>query len=98
MITDSAIEPSPIVVSPFKKPCNNQIPHEKEKFNNQLSKVRVKAEDTIGILKGRFPWLRSIRNKLDEDSKSMTRILKLIDCCIILHNLLVNYDQDFDMD
>jgi hypothetical protein len=55
---------------------------------------RVISEHCIGILKGRFPWLRSIRNKITEDAGSIKRILEYIECSIILHNLLLQSGDD----
>jgi hypothetical protein len=52
------------------------------------------SEHTIGILKGRFPWLRQIQMKLTEDTDSMKKILEYLEAAIILHNLLVDFDDD----
>jgi DDE superfamily endonuclease len=60
-----------------------------EMFNIALSKPRTSSEHTIGMLKGRFPWLRNIRMAITEDKNSLKTILKYIDCCVILHNLLI---------
>ena len=67
---------------------------EKEVFNSAMSKPCVISEHTIGILKGRFPWLRSICNVLTEDTKSLKRIMEYIDVCVILHNLLVQQHDE----
>ena len=66
------------------------MPYDKECFNTKLARCRILAEHTIGILKGRFPWLKQIHMKITEDKKCLTRILKFVDCCIILHNLLLS--------
>ena len=65
------------------------MPYDKERFNTKLARCRILAEHTIGILKGRFPWLKQIHMRITEDKKHLTRILKFLDCCIILHNLLL---------
>ena len=52
------------------------------------------AEQTIGILKGRFCFLRGIPMKITDDKNSMKRILRYIDCCMILHNLLLDVDDE----
>ena len=46
------------------------------------------------MLKARFPFLRSIPMKITDDPKSVRRIFRVIDCCIILHNLLIDIDDD----
>ena len=89
ILSDSALENSKYVVSAFKKPPAQEMPNDRERFNTKLAKARIYSEHTIGILKGRFQWLKEIGMLVTEEKKSMVRILKYIDCCIILHNLLV---------
>ena len=66
------------------------MPYDKERFSTKLARCRILAEHTIGILKGKFPWLKQIHMKIIEDKKHLTRILTFVDCCIILHNLLLS--------
>ena len=65
-----------------------------EMFNNSLARLRIFSEHCIGILKGRFPWLRSIRIKITKDKNSIRRILQLIDATVILHNMLIEFGED----
>jgi hypothetical protein len=58
-----------------------------------LSKARITVEQCIGILKGRFPWLRNIRKRLTDDPESIKSILRTIEVCVILHNMLVNFGE-----
>jgi len=71
---DSAFSNSPFMVLSFKKQSGEEIPEEHERFNKLLSKVRMRSEHTIGILKGRFPWLRSIRMKITKKKRSLYRL------------------------
>ena len=69
-------------------------------FNKQLSKARVISEHTIGLLKGRFPWLRAIRKSVTEDKTTLKDILLCLDACVILHNFLLEnkmevYEEDW---
>ena len=89
MLSDSALENCDYVVAAFKKPPLKCLPRENERFNTKLAVARIIAEHTIGLLKGRFPWLKRIRNRITRDKKSMRFVLQLIDCCVILHNLLL---------
>eukprot|EP00977_Amphora_coffeiformis_P013651 scaffold3613_cov135-Amphora_coffeaeformis.AAC.1 len=54
-----------------------------------MSRARVVSEHAIGLLKGRFPWLRSIRKVISEDPDTLHDVLYLIDACVILHNFLI---------
>jgi hypothetical protein len=91
VLGDSAYQNMWFMVSAYKKPVRSQLSAENERFNKALSKARVVSEHCIGILKARFPILRSIRMKLMEDTKesNMRKILKMIETTIILHNFLM---------
>jgi DDE superfamily endonuclease len=89
LLGDSAFENSWYMVFSYKCPKGMELGRQQELFNNALAKPRISAEHTIGMLKGRFPWLRSIRMKITEDNKSLKIILKYIDVRVILHNLLI---------
>lgn len=52
------------------------------------------SEHCIGILKGRFPWLRSIRLLITDDTHSLRKILQLVDATVILHNMLITYGEE----
>lgn len=53
-----------------------------------MSKLRIISEHTIGMLKGRFQWLKSILSLLIEGEETTIVIVKYMECCMILHNLL----------
>ena len=74
---DSAFENFWFVVSAFKKTKGVIISAAHEKFNTKMARIRIISEHCIGMLKGIFPWLRSIRLKITEDKTSMLRILHL---------------------
>jgi hypothetical protein len=96
IIGDSAYGPQNFMVPVFKKPVGAPMPPDNEAFNTQLAKPRVSSEHTIGMLKGRFPFLRSIRMRLT-GKKSFKKILRVVTVCIILHNFLVgNREDDLD--
>ena len=96
-IGDSAFSNSPFMVASFKKSAGEVIPEEHERFNTLLAKVRIRSEHTIGILKGRFPWLRSIRMKITEKKRSLRKILRLVDATVILHNMLIHYGEEMEV-
>jgi hypothetical protein len=61
LLGDSAFSNRSTVVPAFKKLANTiELPLEKKNFNTLLASVRVLSKHTIGIWKGRFPWLWSI--------------------------------------
>ena len=97
-IGDSAFSNSPFMVSSFKKQSGEEIPEEHDRFNKLLSKVRMRSEHTIGILKGRFPWLRSIRMKITTKKKSLRKILRLLDATIVLHNMLIAFGENMTVE
>ena len=94
IIGDSAFENSPTMVATFKCPKGHTLPPDEEKFNKTLSKLRVTSENTIGILKAHFPFLRSIPMVITDHKNSIQQILCVIDCCVILHNLLIDCNDE----
>jgi hypothetical protein len=75
------------------------MPTEITSFNTLIAKPRVSSEHRIGMLKGHYPYLRSIRLRLTEDAESMTKIQHYLAISIILHNLLVGWDDnDWEVD
>jgi hypothetical protein len=90
----SAFENSPFMVSAFKKPTGAEIPRNNELFNKKLARLQIISEHTIGILKGRFPWLRSIRFKIKEGQRSLRNILRMIHATILMHNILVEFGEE----
>ena len=92
-VGDSAFSNSPFMVSSYRKAKGELLEADHEKFNTKLAKLRIRSQRCIGILKGRFPWLRSIRMKVTDDPKSMRRILRLVDATVILHNMLIEFRE-----
>jgi len=74
-VGDSAFLNSPFMVLSFKKQSGEELSAKHERFNKMLLKVPMRSEHTIGIPKGRFPWLRSIRMKITKKKRSLRRIL-----------------------
>ena len=71
VIADSAMSPSWWMVPSFKKPHNSSLPQNKEIFHKMLARARILSEHTIGLWKGWFPWLQSIRMVVTEKVESM---------------------------
>lgn len=94
IVGDSAFENDWFMVAAFKKLPNMMLQDDEEKFNTKLSKLRILSEHCIGILKGRFPWLRQIRLIITEDPQSLKRILQLVDATVILHNMLIEFGEE----
>jgi hypothetical protein len=55
-----------------------------------MARPRITSEHTIGMLKARFPFLRSIPMVITDKPRSVKLILQNIECCIILHNMLID--------
>ena len=96
LLGDSAYSNSRVMVSAFKKPVGHPMPQLQEKFNTQLAKARILSEHTIGMLKCRFPWLRSIRLTITTDKKTTQEILMHIHATVVLHNWLIKLNDDTD--
>jgi len=71
IIGDSAFKNQWFIVSSFNCPMGSTLSPEQEQFNTILSKARVVSEHTIGILKGRFPWLWHIRRPIRKEKSKL---------------------------
>ena len=96
IIGDSAYMARPWLVPAYKKPAGGTMHHESEVFNEMLAKPRVNLEHTICILKCRFPFLQSIRLKLKSGNHDLQIIIQHIQVCMVLHNLLIGFDDNID--
>ena len=85
------------MIPAFKSPAGGFLDHNKSVFNDLLKKPRVKTEHTIGLLKGRFPFLRDIRIRIRRKS-DVDNIFKYVVGAVILHNLLTRNDGQYEED
>jgi hypothetical protein len=110
LLGDSAFSNSPTLVLAYKAPANHTLSPGQEKFNTLMARPRITSEHTIGMLKARFPFLCSIPMVITDNPRSVKLILRNIECCIILHNMLIDaeatesedlpekwYEQDDDV-
>ena len=90
LLGDSAYTPSPTMVPAYKKFGGQvMLAFGQIFFNDLLSSCHAKIENTIGIWKGRFPFLRNIRVKI-ASKKDMRFLIKLVKASAVLHNLFVD--------
>ena len=98
LLGDSAYNPSLTMIPAFKAPGGGFLDHNRSAFNDLLKKPRVKSEHTIGLLKGRFPFLRDIRICIRRKG-DLQKIINYVRGTVILHNLLTKtggrYDDDW---
>lgn len=72
-MADSVYTPHEHVLPPFKKPHGQQLAPRKEAFKPRLSNLRVCIKHSIGISKGQFQMLKSIRVVVS-DAASMKKL------------------------
>ena len=88
LLGDSAFTATPIVVPAYKRVANQGLETTNEWFNNKLASPRVIIEHTIGIWKGRFPYMRNMRVRIGH-VRDLRRIIRYAKATAILHNLLI---------
>ena len=93
LLADSGFAPKSTVMPCFKKPAHSQLTDDQRRFNLQLSKLRIRNEHCIGMLKGRFQSLKGLRLRLRHGHDGV-RIVAWIQACAILHNLLLTSNKD----
>lgn len=94
-LADSAYANSNHMVSAYRRYRGNELTIQQTYFNGLMSRLRIISEHTIGMLKGRFPWLKSIPNLLTEGEQTTDTIMKYMECCMVLHNLLATPLHEF---
>jgi DDE superfamily endonuclease len=97
-LADSAYENTNHMVSAYRRYRGNVLTYRQTHFNAVMSRLRIISEHTIGMLKGRFPWLKSIPALLSEDEETIRSTIQYVECCIILHNFLGASLDDFPDD
>jgi hypothetical protein len=90
---DSAYPPSIWCVPPFKKPPGGQLTRLQRYFNYHLSRLRVRSEHTIGLLKRRFQSLEEIRIKIADESDHKWVMVWIL-TCMILHNFVIRFEGE----
>jgi hypothetical protein len=86
LLADSDYPLTAITMPPYKH--HLAANRDNRRLNKHLSYVRLRAEHTIGHLKGRFQSLRGIPTVI-RSKKDHTFVVLWIRCCVILHNLLL---------
>ncbi|KAF9514843.1 hypothetical protein BS47DRAFT_1258617, partial [Hydnum rufescens UP504] len=79
---DSAYSLRNWCITPYHRPEHN-IPVNR-KFNYHMACVRIKAEHTIGFLKGHFSSLRGLRQQIKDERDHELAVYWVISC-LILH-------------
>ncbi|GAU99305.1 hypothetical protein RvY_10330 [Ramazzottius varieornatus] len=94
LLADSAYTTSTHTIASYKKPAAGVMSTNNERFNFYHCSTRIKIEHTIGILKGRFPSLQSLRIKI-HDKQTHRAAVEWTQACVVLHNILLE-DSYFD--
>jgi hypothetical protein len=47
----------------------------------------------MGLWKGQCPWLQNTRTKITNDKRSLKTILSYIDATVVLHSMLIDWNQ-----
>ena len=93
---DSAFDALSFTVPTYRNPTGGLLSGSKEDFNEVIGSPRVIIEHINGIIKGRFPILKSLPCLINEEEKTFDRVLKIIDVCVILHNFLIEENLNED--
>ena len=95
LLGDSAYSNSRIMVQSFKKLKGNaSLCEEKDFFNHKLASVRIHSEHCIGILKSRFPCMKSINVWIRQGNPEVKFLVDLVGACSVLHNILLQCNDE----
>eukprot|EP00804_Cyclotella_cryptica_P017404 CCRYP_016635-RA/>CCRYP_016635-RA protein AED:0.33 eAED:0.28 QI:0/0/0/1/0/0/2/0/132 len=63
-----------------------------------MSSPHVITGHTMGVWKGRLPWLQNIRMLIANETESRERLLKYIDVTVVLHYMLIDFGDEDEND
>lgn len=98
LLADSAYPLTEHTIVPFKRSSSrgeSNLSQQKKQFNQALSGLHVSVENCIGRLKARFPSLRALPHRI-RGRKDIILALNWIGSCVILHNLLIDLDDEVE--
>jgi hypothetical protein len=94
IIADAGYANTNNIITSYKMPPGeSSLPQPRAFFNRVHASARVKVEHTIGLLKGRFPILRGIPIRITQDNNTILDVIRHIEACIILHNILNTFSE-----
>ena len=70
------------------------LPFEKEFFNTKIASLRIKSQHCIGILKSRFPCLKTINIWIHKGNPEVKNIVDIVGACSVLHNILLQCNDE----
>ena len=95
LLADKAYELDKHLITPYKMPIARQPAH--KAFNYAHSRERIKIEHAFGVLKARWPSLKSLNWRIGDDvEKDHKRVANWIMACLVLHNFLSLRHEDND--
>ena len=86
LLADEAYEIDKHRITPYKMPIARQPSH--KAFNRAHSVERVKIEHAFGVLKARWPSLKSLSIRIGDDVWDHLRVANWIIARLVLHNFL----------
>ncbi|KAG2348483.1 hypothetical protein BDR05DRAFT_874931 [Suillus weaverae] len=93
----SAYPLEPWYIVPFKKLRNGTLSRVQKKFNYNLSTVCVHIEYAFAALKGHFQSLCELQHPM-QTKKHLEHTSYWIMCCIILHNMVIRFEEECHLD
>ena len=95
LLADKAYEIDKYLTTPYKMPIARRPSH--KAFNRAHSVERVKIEHAFGVLKARWPSLKSLWIRICDDVvRDHLRVANWIMACLVLHNFLSLRDEEDD--
>lgn len=95
LLADAGYAALSFVCVPYKQPWaslpNNWL------FNKLFSRARVCIEHVNGLVKARWMSLKGIRIQVKQ-KRDFKRVCHHVEVCLILHNLMIDFDDDWDED
>lgn len=95
LLADAGYAGKWFICVPYKSPDTDQAHN--MLFNELFSSGRTIIEHVNGIWKGRWTSLKGIRTQVKTE-RDLKKICQQIIVCLILHNLMIDFDDDWEED
>lgn len=94
LLADKAYPVTEHLMAPYKRPLADI--REYARFNYYLSNLRVDIEHAFGVLKSRWPSLKGLRIRIQDDA-SYVYAVKWIQACVVLHNMMISLRDSWEV-
>jgi hypothetical protein len=94
LIGDAGYTNTKGMITSYRMPAGAiSLPPDRSFFNRAHARARITIEHTIGLLKGRFPFLRCIPLRVTQNNNTVLKVVRFIEAIICIHNIMHDFSE-----